>query len=124
MTAPGLPDELRALSEAATPGPWQWLDGEDEGDELQDGHGEMVATSFRENLVFDGKPLNRDGSFAAAAVNYVRALAETVAPGLDVERLAHVLEAEWDKPEPDWPSKAAAIAREYAALADTPDGKP
>jgi len=65
--------ELRALSEASAPGPWQWLDGEDEGDELQDGHGEMVATGFRENLVLNGKPINRDGSFAAAAVNYVRA---------------------------------------------------
>lgn len=69
---PGL-GELRELSEKATPGPWQWLDGDGESpDELQDGHGEQIATGFREDIVIDGKPLTRDGTFAAACVNYVR----------------------------------------------------
>lgn len=89
--APTTPDPLRAaledlrtLSDDASAGPWQWLDGGGEHqDELQDGHGEMVASGFREDIVMDGKPLNRDGSFAAAAANYVRA-----ALAADIARLA------------------------------------
>lgn len=70
--------DLRTLSDAASPGPWQWLDGDGESyDELQDGRGEQIATGFREDTVLDGQPINRDGSFAAAAANYVRAAIAT-----------------------------------------------
>ncbi len=65
---------LRDIEKAASPAPWQWLESahdgdENDGDELQDGHGEMVATGFREDIVFDGKRLNRDGTLAAIARN-------------------------------------------------------
>lgn len=69
------PEDLRRLSDAASPGPWQWLDGDGESpDELQDSNGEMIATGFREDIDIGNGPLNRDGSFAAAAANYVRSL--------------------------------------------------
>jgi len=68
--------DLRALAEAASPGPWQWLDsgGEPDGDELQDGNGEMVATGFRDDLL----PDVTDGRFCAAARNALPALLDRI----------------------------------------------
>lgn len=66
--------ELRRLEAAATPGPWQWLDsGGDPGgfDELQDGHGEQIATGFRDDINLDGPPPGHmtDGRLCAAMRN-------------------------------------------------------
>jgi hypothetical protein len=56
-----LEEGKRLLAEASA-APWDWLDsgGEPEGDELQDGRGEMIATGFR-----DDYGLTTDGRLAA-----------------------------------------------------------
>jgi len=70
--APGLPDDLRALSEAATPVPWRasgttiWRP--ENPDDPTDFSGEAVAYVPTLNDEFDSD----DPPFIAAAVNYVR----------------------------------------------------
>lgn len=87
MTPPSAPplDLLERLLAVATPGPWEWLDGDFENpDELQDGHGEMVATGFRDQFLRDSVT---DGRLCAAARN---ALPELIAAARRAERLAEV----------------------------------
>jgi hypothetical protein len=67
---PGLPAELRALSEKATPGPWY----------APDSYGEVRANAGPDHFLVAtiGTPeYERDSDLIAAAVNYVRALAAT-----------------------------------------------
>jgi hypothetical protein len=86
-------DRLEELLAGATDAPWQWLDsGHDPGeyDELQDGHGEMVAGGFRDDINLDGPPPGEttDGRLCAALRNAAPALIAAAREPLDVERLA------------------------------------
>jgi hypothetical protein len=72
---------LRELLAGASAAPWQWLDSEGdlaEGDELQDGGGEMVATGFRDdlgdNFAGQGGTALTDGRLCAVARNALPAL--------------------------------------------------
>ncbi|HYI66361.1 MAG TPA: hypothetical protein VEW95_05520 [Candidatus Limnocylindrales bacterium] len=73
--------EIRQLLGGARPAPWQWLDSEgsaaeDDYDELQDGHGEMVASGFSDDVVLDGSRLTTDGRLCAAMRNAMPAILE------------------------------------------------
>jgi len=95
--------ELRALLAGASPAPWEWLDGGngEEGDELQDGQGEQVASGFRDDINLDAPrgaapPPGHitDGRLCAAMRNEIEALLDERdaairrAASLDAARLA------------------------------------
>jgi hypothetical protein len=101
-------EALRRLLEGASAAPWEWLgsDGEVDEDgnrleELQDGHGEMVASGFRDdiNLYGPGPGTTTDGRLCAAMRNALPALldeldaAREARPGVPADRRCLVCRA-------------------------------
>jgi hypothetical protein len=79
MTTDSAATRLRALDAGMRKAPWQYLEGTgsadpEEGDELQDGNGEMVANNFSDDIL----PRILDGRGCAALRNALPALADLV----------------------------------------------
>ena len=64
-------DELRRLSEAATPGPWEVFDDDRPGIDAVEGRNILYAGRFTD--AFGGVGRKEDAALIVAAVNYVRA---------------------------------------------------
>ena len=129
--------ELRALLAGASPAPWEWLDGGngEEGDELQDGQGEQVASGFRDDINLDAPrgaapPPGHitDGRLCAAMRNEIEALLDERdaairrAASLDAARLAmedRYHDLAWCNKDDDCQTKAegARLAIEDFAVA-------